>query len=180
MSTSSWESLPIADKQTFFFIFLHAPYMSLSYAWWKRYFFMIFKCFWSFLIVFDHANACACWLKYTTLNRCWIEVLRTLYWILGQICWSGMDLYSPFQAETIIILLFCSIIWVYLNSNLFHCRTYHNVMYKGDLLTAPLKWYLCSTLTFPPCEKSLIKNFGINFGGLKNSEDLKKSNSFVF
>ena len=25
--------------------FLHAPYMSLSYAWWKRYFFMLFKSF---------------------------------------------------------------------------------------------------------------------------------------
>ena len=33
--------------------FLHEPYMSISYAWWKRYF------FWMFFILFDHANACA-------------------------------------------------------------------------------------------------------------------------
>ena len=33
----------------------HEPYiMSLLYAWWKRYFFIIFKCF----FVFDHANTC--------------------------------------------------------------------------------------------------------------------------
>ena len=42
-ATSIWESLPIADQQTLFFVFLHEPYMCLSYAWWKRYFFMIFK-----------------------------------------------------------------------------------------------------------------------------------------
>ena len=41
---------------TFFFIFLHAPNMSLSYVWWKRYF---FHDFWMFFIFFNHVNACA-------------------------------------------------------------------------------------------------------------------------
>ena len=54
--TSFWESLPIADQQTFFFLFLHEPYMSLSYTWRKRYFFHHFR---MFLIVFDHASACS-------------------------------------------------------------------------------------------------------------------------
>ena len=43
------------EHWTFFFIFLHAPYMSLMYAWWKRYF---FHDFWMFSIIFDHTNAC--------------------------------------------------------------------------------------------------------------------------
>ena len=58
VSTSFWESLPIADQQTFFFIFLHEPYMSLSYTWWKSYFFHHFP---MFLIVFEHTNACIAW-----------------------------------------------------------------------------------------------------------------------
>ena len=47
---------------TFFFVFLQEPYMSLSYAWWKRYF------LW-FSNVFHHFRpCCACvrWSKYTT------------------------------------------------------------------------------------------------------------------
>ena len=44
------ESLSIAEQQTVFFVFLHEPYMSLSYAWGKRYFFndfgMFFYRFW--------------------------------------------------------------------------------------------------------------------------------------
>ena len=35
---------------------LHEPYISLLYAWWKRYFFHDFR---MFSILFDHANACA-------------------------------------------------------------------------------------------------------------------------
>ena len=40
--TSFWESLPIADQQTFFLVFLHKPLVCLSCAWWKRYFFIMF------------------------------------------------------------------------------------------------------------------------------------------
>ena len=47
----------------YFFIFLREPYVSLSCAWWKRYFFTHFR---MFLIVFDHAKACVRWSKYTT------------------------------------------------------------------------------------------------------------------
>ena len=60
---------------TFFFVFLHEHYMSLLYSWWKRYFFMIFKCFWSFSTMQTHAQACICWSKYTTAILCLI-----LYW----------------------------------------------------------------------------------------------------
>ena len=46
VSTSFWESLPIADQLTFFFVFLHEPYyIILSHAWWKRYFFHDFQMF---------------------------------------------------------------------------------------------------------------------------------------
>ena len=48
------------------FTFLHAPHMSLSYAWWKRYFFMRFKCFFSFSTGQTHARASIFWSKYTT------------------------------------------------------------------------------------------------------------------
>ena len=58
VSTSFWESLPIADQQTFFFVFLREPYMSLSCAWWKRYFLLVFECI----------GACVHWSKYTTSN----------------------------------------------------------------------------------------------------------------
>ena len=38
---------------------------SLSCAWWKRYFFTHFQVF---FIVFDHANACVCWSKYSFIQ----------------------------------------------------------------------------------------------------------------
>ena len=41
------------------------PYMNLSYAWWRRYFFQDFQ---MFFIFFDHGNAYAHWSKYTTDN----------------------------------------------------------------------------------------------------------------
>ena len=66
VSTSFRESLPIADQQSFFFIFLHVSYMSLSCTWWKRYFFIIFKCVLSFSTMRTRAQACAGWSKYTT------------------------------------------------------------------------------------------------------------------
>ena len=44
-ATSFWESLSIADQQTFFFIFFHASVMSLSCTWWKRYFLLHFRMF---------------------------------------------------------------------------------------------------------------------------------------
>ena len=78
VSTSSWESLPIADQQSFFFVFLHEHYISLSYAWWKRYF---FHDFWMFFIIFD---ACVRWSKYTTsLNN---VILRPIIFALGAFC----------------------------------------------------------------------------------------------
>ena len=67
MSTSFWESLPIADRQTFFFVFLHEPCMSLLYAWWKRYFFMILR----------YAGS-----KYTTVSN---TTCLTKYWKLLKI-----------------------------------------------------------------------------------------------
>ena len=38
-------------KKTFFFVFLLESYMSLSYPWWKGYFFIHF---WVLLIIFSH------------------------------------------------------------------------------------------------------------------------------
>ena len=74
--TSFWESLPIADQQTFFFIFLHEPYMSLSCAWWKK---VLIHDFLMFFIVFDHANAWVLWSKYTTQNTWWnLEIVEVL------------------------------------------------------------------------------------------------------
>ena len=61
VSTSFWESLPIAAQQTFFFGFLHKPYM--SHAWWKRYFFHDFQMFFIFSTMRTHAQAR---LKYAT------------------------------------------------------------------------------------------------------------------
>ena len=49
VSASIWDQLSIADQQTIFFNFLHKLYVSLSCAWWKRYFLMIFEYFSSFL-----------------------------------------------------------------------------------------------------------------------------------
>ena len=68
VSTSFWESLPITDQQTFFFIFLCKPLVCLSCAWWKRYYLLIFKCFWLFLTMRTHAQACIRWSKYTTYS----------------------------------------------------------------------------------------------------------------
>ena len=42
-------------KNEFFFLFLHEPYMSLAYAWWKRYFFYVFEYFSSFLTIRMHS-----------------------------------------------------------------------------------------------------------------------------
>ena len=52
-------------------IFLCEPYMSLLYAWWKKYVLNNF-------IVFDHANACIRWSKYTTnnVNYKWVFSFR--------------------------------------------------------------------------------------------------------
>ena len=52
----------------FFVMFLHEPYMSLSYAQRKKYIFDYLKLFLSFLTMWTHAQACIRWLKYTT-NR---------------------------------------------------------------------------------------------------------------
>ena len=68
-ATSFWGSLPIADQQTIFFIFLHVSYTSLSCTRWKKYFFHHFQIFY---IVFDHANACAS-------MRSLVEIHNTCY-----------------------------------------------------------------------------------------------------
>ena len=65
VSTSFWESLPMTDQQTFFFVFLREPYVSFSCAWYKGAFFIIFLCFWSFSTMRRHAQACIRWSKYT-------------------------------------------------------------------------------------------------------------------
>ena len=57
----------VADQQTFFFIFHWEPLVSLSCAWWKGTFLLIFECFWSFSAMRTHAQACIRWSKYTTL-----------------------------------------------------------------------------------------------------------------
>ena len=49
----------------FFFAFLPEPCVSLSWAWWKRYFFTNFRVF---LTMQMHAQACIRWSKYTTVG----------------------------------------------------------------------------------------------------------------
>ena len=71
VSTSFWESPPIADQQTFFFVFLREPYLSLSCAWWKRYFLTHFQVF---LIVFDHGNACTSMHSLVEIHNIWLKV----------------------------------------------------------------------------------------------------------
>ena len=72
---SDWEWLPKASCHpkagcsfgiTFFFIFVHGPYMSLLYAWQKSYFFHDFP---MIFIVFRHAQAWICWSKYTAVTN---------------------------------------------------------------------------------------------------------------
>ena len=71
---------PNRNQQTFFFIFLHEPYISLLYEWWKWYFFMLFKCFSSFLTMRTHGQACVFWLKYTTLKSKLSFIVSTKHW----------------------------------------------------------------------------------------------------
>ena len=116
------------------------------------------------------------------MGNLYLITIYDLYFFINCILfiWHFTSFVTTYTNKYISVKLLCAFLHLHYKPPGLHLeQTYHNVMYKGDLLTAPLKWYLCSTLTFPPCEKSLIKNFGINFGGLKNSEDLKKSNSFV-
>ena len=54
-------------------VFLHEPYMSLSHAWWKKYFFHDFQ---MFSIIFDHAQACVRWSKYTTVQSCFNRAIN--------------------------------------------------------------------------------------------------------
>ena len=70
-STSFRESLPIADQQLFFFVFLHGSHMSLLWAWWKRYFFS------SFSNVFHHFRPCKCMRKYGRNTQ---QIAFFLYW----------------------------------------------------------------------------------------------------
>ena len=58
-------------KNSLKLIFICEPYMSLLYAWWKKYVLNNF-------IVFDHANACIRWSKYTTnnVNYKWVFSFR--------------------------------------------------------------------------------------------------------
>ena len=48
---------PIRWPTNFFFVFLHQTYMSLWYAWWKCYCFIIFGCFLLFSTMQTHAQA---------------------------------------------------------------------------------------------------------------------------
>ena len=64
-------ALPIADQQTFFLIFLHELYMSLSYSMKK----VLFNDFRIIFIVSHHANSCICWSKYTTFKGVLITFL---------------------------------------------------------------------------------------------------------
>ena len=72
--TIHW-NVPLHWK-TFFFNFVHAPYMSLSYACKKRSFFHDFQ---MFFIVFDHANTCA-------NLRSPVEVHNSLLWLKSTGC----------------------------------------------------------------------------------------------
>ena len=53
--TTSLNFFSSQNNDSQWLVYLHAPYMSLSYAWWKRYFFHHFQ---MFSIDFNHANAC--------------------------------------------------------------------------------------------------------------------------
>ena len=71
MLTRGSHKLTKKNDSSFFFVSLSctswAPLVRLSCAWWKSYFLYIFKCFWSFLTMQTHAQACVRWSKYTTL-----------------------------------------------------------------------------------------------------------------
>ena len=72
---------------TFFFVFLREPLLSLSCAWWKRYFFTHFRVF---LIVFDHADACAS-------MRSLVEIHNRHYQSLVFIIWLSESSINPIR-----------------------------------------------------------------------------------
>ena len=103
-------SSPNSWPTNFFLIFLHEPYMSLSCAWWKRYFFMIFKCFSLFSI-----SASMCSLveilnnqihpnTYWTMcpdfegvkgHMIWMIIFSPEYWSGIQITFENQTFYRP-------------------------------------------------------------------------------------
>ena len=62
----------VIKKCVFFLMLLHEPYMSLSCAWWNKYFFEDFQASLSFLTMPMHVQACVLWSKYINFKITWI------------------------------------------------------------------------------------------------------------
>ena len=80
-ATSVWQpaigshSQSLTNKlfSSVFFVFLCEPLVSLSCAWWKKYFLLIFECFQSFSTMRTHACAYVRWSKFTTIIACFTD-----------------------------------------------------------------------------------------------------------
>ena len=83
VSTGIWESLPITEQQTFFFVCLREPYVNLLCAWWKRKFLMIFDLV--FFMIFKHANAWISMCSLVIIRNTWIILLNKITVLINQI-----------------------------------------------------------------------------------------------
>ena len=82
VSASFWESLPIPDQQTFFFVFssqaFHKPLVRMM----EKVLFHDFHCFQPCKRMRKHAQACIHWSKYTTPS-CFCQLLKIAFFKLS-------------------------------------------------------------------------------------------------